>query len=161
MHTNLTVPYISWWLLLLDEHKWIWSHTKTWERQSAEWVMETFPSGGRISLAAWALPFPQVLPAACCVAGSDKVHRCAALNRAVNKGLRGSAWKLGIFWCYSSPQSFQQCLTYHKKCIWKNQILVLLLLWCMKAYSSQKELYPCSSGTPNMISGIQKAKAVR
>lgn len=162
LHTNLTVPYISW-LLLLDEYKWIWNHTKSWERQREEWVMETLPCGGRISLAAWAPPSPQALPAAGCAARRDSVHRCAALNWAAYKGPRGSTWKLGMFWCYSSPchmkhpQSFQQRLTRHKKCIWKNQILVLLLLWCVKVYSSQKELYLCNSGTPNMISGIQRA----
>lgn len=65
-HTNLTAPRIAW-LLLLDEYKWIWNHMKNWERQSDEWVMETLPCGGRISLAARAPPFPQVLPAAGCV----------------------------------------------------------------------------------------------
>lgn len=162
LHTNLTVPYISW-LLLLDEYKWIWNHTKSWERQREEWVMETLPCGGRISLAAWAPPSPQALPAAGCAARRDNVHRCAALNWAAYKGPWGSTWKLGMFWCYSSPchmkhpPSFQQRLTRHKKCIWKNQILVLLLLWCVKAYSSQKELYLCNSGTPNGISGTQRA----
>lgn len=98
-----------------------------------EW-WENHPCGGRMSLAAQVLKFPHVLTNPGCVALSGNVHRCVALK--INRVRK--TWKLRIFWCYSSPchmkhpQSLQQCLTYYKKFIWKNQVLVLLLLWCKK-----------------------------
>lgn len=151
--SHCLTPPLGWIQMDLEPHEKL-GETKWWmsDGDPSLWRKDQFGSPGTSISPS---------PASCRLC--DNVHRCAALNWALNKGLPGSTWKLRIFWCYSSPchmkhpQSFQLCLTHHKKCIWKNQILVLLLLWCMKAYSRQKELYLCNSGTPNMISGIQKA----